>query len=91
MSMKLMNYIDIYIEEFATLIGKGEGWIAKDDVLRQFTTRFDKFVPPGETESLLRICSLRNTVTVLPSGFFTLREAVTSALPALVWALATNI
>lgn len=43
MSMKLMDYIDIYIEEFATLIGQGEGWIAKDDVLRQFTTRFDDF------------------------------------------------
>lgn len=41
--MKLMDYIDIYIEEFAALIGKGEGWIAKDDVLRQFTTRFDDF------------------------------------------------
>lgn len=46
MSMKLMDYIDIYIEEFATLIGKGEGWIAKDDVLRQFTTRFDDFESP---------------------------------------------
>jgi hypothetical protein len=44
--MKLMDYINIYIEEFATLIGKGEGWIVKDDVLRQFTTRFDDFESP---------------------------------------------
>lgn len=46
MSMKFMDYIDIYIEEFAILIGEGEGWIAKDDVLRQFTTRFDDFESP---------------------------------------------
>lgn len=46
MPMKLMDYIDIYIEEFATLIGQGEGWIAKDDVFRQFSTRFDDFESP---------------------------------------------
>lgn len=43
MAMKIIDYIDIYIENFANLIKKGEGWIAKDDVLRQFTTMFDDF------------------------------------------------
>ena len=44
--MKITDYIDQYIENFATLIKSGEGWIAKDDVLRQFTTRFDDFESP---------------------------------------------
>lgn len=41
--MKIIDYIDIYIENFANLIKRGEGWIEKDDVLRQFTTMFDDF------------------------------------------------
>ena len=41
--MKIIDYIDIYIENFANLIKKGEGWIEKNDVLRQFTTMFDDF------------------------------------------------
>lgn len=44
--MKITDYIDQYIENFAALIKSGEGWIAKDDVLRQFTTRFDDFESP---------------------------------------------
>lgn len=44
--MKIIDYIDQYIENFAGLIKSGEGWIAKDDVLRQFTTRFDDFESP---------------------------------------------
>lgn len=44
--MKVIDYIDQYIENFATIIKSGEGWIAKDDVLRQFTTRFDDFESP---------------------------------------------
>lgn len=43
MAMKIIDYIDIYIENFANLIKKGEGWIEKNDVLRQFTTMFDDF------------------------------------------------
>ena len=46
MSIKIINYIDQYIETFAGLIMSGEGWIAKDDVLRQFTTKFDDFESP---------------------------------------------
>lgn len=46
MAMKIIDYIDQYIENFASLIKSGEGWIAKDDVLRQFTTRFDDFESP---------------------------------------------
>ena len=41
--MKIIDYIDVYIENFANLIKRGEGWIEKDDVLRQFTTMFDDF------------------------------------------------
>lgn len=44
--MKIIDYIDQYIENFAALIKSGEGWIAKDDVLRQFITRFDDFESP---------------------------------------------
>ena len=44
--MKIIDYINQYIENFASLIKSGEGWIAKDDVLRQFTTRFDDFESP---------------------------------------------
>jgi len=42
-TMKIIDYIDVYIENFANLIKRGEGWIEKDDVLRQFTTMFDDF------------------------------------------------
>lgn len=39
----ISQYVDNCIERFATMIHLGEGWIAKDDVLRQFTTRFNGF------------------------------------------------
>lgn len=41
--MKITDYLDQCIEKFATLIEAGEGWIAKDDVLCQFTLTFPDF------------------------------------------------
>ena len=46
MSMNIIDYIDLYIEDFASIIKSGDGWIAKDDVLSQFTVRFDVFESP---------------------------------------------
>lgn len=43
MSMRITDYLDQCIETFATKIEAGEGWIAKDDVLRQFTLVFSDF------------------------------------------------
>jgi hypothetical protein len=44
--MNIIDYIDLYIEDFASLIKSGDGWIAKNDVLSQFTARFDVFESP---------------------------------------------
>lgn len=44
--MKFTDYIDECMEHFAYLIKSGEGWIAEDDVLRQFTATFEGFESP---------------------------------------------
>lgn len=41
--MNILDTIDSYIEIFANKIREGEGWIAKDDVYRQFTSMFNNF------------------------------------------------
>lgn len=41
--MNILDTIDSYIEIFANKIREGEGWIAKDDVYRQFTSMFINF------------------------------------------------
>ena len=46
MSVKITDYLDLCIENFAIHVDNGEGWIAKDDVLRQFTTRYPDFEKP---------------------------------------------
>lgn len=41
--MNITDHIDNYIELFVDQIRKGEGWIAKEDVYRQFTSMFNGF------------------------------------------------
>lgn len=41
--MSIIDEIDLKIAEFVNKIRQGEGWIAKDDVYRQFTAMFNGF------------------------------------------------
>ena len=41
--MNIFEKIDLDIEKFAELIQAGEGWIAKDDIFRQFTSLFNDY------------------------------------------------
>jgi hypothetical protein len=41
--MTIIEEIDNYIVQFVDKIRQGEGWIAKDDIYRQFTTMFSGF------------------------------------------------
>ena len=41
--MSIIDSIDLLIEQFANQIRQGEGWIAKDDIYRQFTAMFNGF------------------------------------------------
>ena len=44
--MDIIETIDKYIEMFVDRIREGEGWIAKDDIYRQFIAMFDDFDHP---------------------------------------------
>ena len=44
--MDIIETIDTYIDMFANRIREGEGWIAKDDIYRQFIAMFDDFDHP---------------------------------------------
>lgn len=41
--MNIIDHIDKYIEIFANKIREDEGWIARNDVYRQFTSMFNGF------------------------------------------------
>jgi hypothetical protein len=44
--MDIIDTIDQYIEMFVNRIRKARGWIAKDDIYRQFITMFEDFDHP---------------------------------------------
>jgi succinate dehydrogenase flavin-adding protein (antitoxin of CptAB toxin-antitoxin module) len=41
--MNILEKIDLDIKNFAEKIQAGEGWIARDDIFRQFTSLFDDY------------------------------------------------